>query len=264
MSNNETAIKQLRKLNLSTDEAVIYLELLKGPATHLRLSRRTGINRTKVYRMAEELEKRSLIARRTDDRGTFLVAADPSTLEVELVTNEERLKRQWTVFGQLMPTLSALQRNDRNAFVVRTYEGEEGLKQMCWHELNSKGDVVAFGNGTIEQAVSDNEWALRHRERQIAAGYKTRDLINRDYTTSELPPLASEQLMKSGLYSCRVLSPDTIQFDSQTVIYNDTVAIYHWKHDQKVGIEIISPTYARMMRLMFEHYWQMADPLDKS
>ncbi|MGH7196305.1 MAG: TrmB family transcriptional regulator [Candidatus Saccharimonadales bacterium] len=250
-------IQQLQSLGLEPDEVKIYLELLSEPSTHLQLSRSTGINRTKVYRVVEELEKQSLVTRRTDDRGTFLVASDPATLEVSLVTKEEELKRQHELLHSLIPTLSHLQNKDSRAFVVRTYEGRAGLKQMCWHELKAKGEVVALGNGTIEQITSDERWALKHREYQIAAGYKTRDLVNFDYTKNELPELASKQLLASGLYSYRILPKEILTFDNQTIVYNDTVAIYHWKHDQRVGVEIISHTYAQMMRQVFEYYWAL-------
>jgi sugar-specific transcriptional regulator TrmB len=252
-------LKQLQRLSLTHDESLVYLELLEGPSTHLRLSRATNVNRTKVYRVIEMLEKRSLVSRRTDDRGVFLTAADPSALEVLLVTQEERMKQQRATLQSLVPTLSLLHNNDSRSFFVRTYEGNEGLKQMCWHELKAKGELVALGNGTIEQCTSDDRWAMKHRERQIAAGYATRDLINSDYTTNELPELASDTLIASKLYKSRLLSPDILKFDNQTVIYNDTVAIYHWKHDQKIGMEIVSPTYADMMRQMFYYYWELGE-----
>src|SRR6266403_1296888 len=138
LNNKSNLLAKLNKLNLSIPESKIYLELLKEPSTHLRLSHATGINRTKVYRIASELEKRSLIARRTDDRGTFLVATDPATLEVELISQEEQLKQKRAVLNQLLPALNTFRTKEHSGFVIRTYEGQAGLKQMCWHELKTK------------------------------------------------------------------------------------------------------------------------------
>src|SRR5688500_5123741 len=111
LNNKNTVLQYLKTLNLSQDEAKVYLALLESPKSHLELARETGINRTKVYRLADQLQKRSLITTRTDDRGTFLVAADPSTLEVELVTHEESLKQQRAIFDQLLPILSNIKRS---------------------------------------------------------------------------------------------------------------------------------------------------------
>jgi sugar-specific transcriptional regulator TrmB len=126
-NNNDSLLELLHQLNLEYDEAVIYLELLRGENTHLRLSKITGINRTKVYRIIDNLEMRSLVARHTDDRGTFLIATDPTTLEIALVTQEEKLKQQRAIFTQVLPQLETLKTNYKSAFIVRTYEGTEGL-----------------------------------------------------------------------------------------------------------------------------------------
>src|SRR5688572_15870670 len=118
MNNKDTIVEQLRTLGLSRDEAKLYLELLRGPSTHLKLAHATGINRTKVYRLADDLEKKSLITKRTDDRGTFLVAADPSTLGVELTTQEEKLENQRAAFEALLPVLNPIKKGDTSNFAV--------------------------------------------------------------------------------------------------------------------------------------------------
>ena len=121
MVNNQDILEKIRSFGLSTEEAKIYLELLQKPNTHLQLSRITGINRTKIYRLINDLEKKSLITRRTDDRGSFLVASDPKALEINLIAKEEQLKEQKSLFTQLLPTLSAIKSViDRDCFVVNT------------------------------------------------------------------------------------------------------------------------------------------------
>ncbi len=258
---NDKLIAGLRRLHLSRDEALIYLELLREPSTHLRLSRGTGVARTKVYRLIEQLEKRSLVARRTDDRGTFLVAADPSSLEIELVARESYLKQQRATLKELVPALATLQTTQDNTFVVRTYEGNRGFRQMCWHELKSKTDVLSLGGGTIEELIVDHRWAERHRALSVEAGYKVRELVNFGV---DMPTFTSNRRYIEKQYSCRGVPREAIPFDNQTVIYNDTVAIYHHRHEKKVGVEIISQSYADMMRAIFEYYWAQGAPFAAS
>lgn len=245
---------KLRQLGLELDEAKIYLELLRGPNTHLRLSYITSINRTKVYRIIENLEKRSLVSRRTDDRGTFLVAADPATLEVTLVTREERIKQQRTIFSQLLPELTLLKNQDKPTFMVQTYEGAEGLKQMCWHELKTSGELLSLGGQTIEDLVTNHRWAEKHRELTVEAGYFIREILNPDI---DLPTFTNNpEFMKR--YQYRKIASNSVYFNEQINIYNNTVAIYHWRENQKVGVEIISASYAGVMRRMFEDLWEAA------
>lgn len=257
--NNDNVIEQLRLLGLGTEAAKLYLELLKSPSNHLRLAHATGINRTKVYRIADDLEKRSLITKRTDDRGTFLVAADPSTLEVSLVTQEEKLKAQRLAFEKLAPILSSLKTGDTSSFVVHTYAGTEGFQQMLWHELKAKDELLLLGSGTITDLVPNERWGNKHRAMTVQADYTMRKIIN---PNEEDRPFTYEvQFMHR--FTHRTISKDILLLESQVSIYNDTVATYHWRNEQKVGVEIINKTYAQMMRQMFEHYWQLAEAAQK-
>jgi len=253
----DTTLKYLSSLDLSRDEAKLYLALLKSPQTHLELARVTGVNRTKVYRLADQLEKRSLISSQTDDRGTFLVAADPSTLEVELVTQEETLKNKRAIFKQLLPTLTDIKKQGASGplnFIIHTYEGVEGFKQMLWHELKAKNEVLVFGSGAIENLVPSKRWAEKHRAMSVEAAYKVRELLN--------PGKKGENFTKNTAfmkaYSKRYITEDILLMDHQIVVYNDTVATYCWQDGQKVGYEIINKAYATMLRQMFESYWQLS------
>jgi len=250
-------VEQLRTLGLQTDEARIYIELLKEPSTHLRLAHATGINRTKVYRLASDLEKRSLVTRRTDDRGTFLVASDPAGLEIEVTNREETLKEQRAALAQLLPALEAVQTKGKSGFVVQAYEGREGFKQMLWHELKTKGENLIFGSGTIDDLVSEGHWAEKHRELTVKASYTIRELMNPG--DKDKPFTLNDEFMER--YVHRRIPCETLRFENQVSIYNDTVATYHWRNNQKVGFEVIDAAYANMMRQLFEHYWQLAETI---
>lgn len=255
--NTATLTAALEEVGLTKDESTVYLELLKAPATYLQLSLATGINRTTLYRIASDLQHKSLVAKRTNDKGTFICATEPSTLEVDVVNEEEKILQKRKVLGDLLPHLNTIHNGDPSMFIVHTYYDQEGLKQMAWHELKTEGEVLSLGNGTIEDMMGDSRWAYRHRQRQVESGYHVREIVNKGYG-DELPALASDQLLSSGLYQFRILPKEMTEFDSQTIVYNDTVAIYHWKHNQRVGVEIVSPTYAAMMRQIFEAYWKIA------
>jgi DNA-binding MarR family transcriptional regulator len=251
--NKDNILQRLKSLNLSSDEAHIYLELLKGPATHLKLARATGVNRSKVYRVAEQLEKRSLVNVRSDDRGTFLIASDPATLEIELVTEEENVKSKRQSFESLLPFLQLIKNNDVSSFIVHTYEGEEGFKQMLWHELKTKGENLMFGRASLSDLVSNKRWISQHQARMEQAGYEASDirvLVN--------PGETGKLFTITTNYHSREVPKDIMLLENQIATYNDTVAIYHWRHEQKVGVEIINSALAQTMRQVFTRYWDLS------
>jgi sugar-specific transcriptional regulator TrmB len=257
-NNNDMILQRLKSLNLSNDEARIYLELLRGPATHLKLARATGVNRSKVYRVADQLEKRSLVSVRSDDRGTFLIASDPATLEVELVTEEENIKTKRQAFESLLPVLNLVKGNDASSFIVHTYEGEEGFKQMLWHELKTKGENLMLGRASLSDLIGNERWIRQHQERMSQSQYSDqsiRVLVNPSDDDRKIFTLATN-------YQYRVLPVDTLLLENQIATYNDTVAFYHWRHQQKVGVEIVNKALAQTVRQMFNHYWELAPPAE--
>lgn len=248
-------LEKLRKFDLTNEQSTLYLELLRGPNTHLRLAHATGINRTKVYRLVSDLEKRSLIVKRTDDRGTFLVAADPATLEIDLVNKEEKLKSARRAFAELLPLIGTLRGDRADDFVVHTYHGLDGFKQMLWHELKTKGESLVFGNGTLDELISDEKWAEKHRAMTVKANYRVREILNPDTKT---PIFTQVDNFLAKHYSARFISSKLMSFRQQIAVFNNTVAIYGWKEERKVGLEIINQSFANMMRQNFEHFWELA------
>lgn len=249
--NDMIVIQLLTELNLTQDEAKLYLEALRRPGNHAQLSQRTGINRTKVYRLVDALEKRGLIVRSSDDRGLFLNAADPVTLELLLIDQEEKLLKQRGAFSRLETALNGLDKRREASFIVHTYDNFEGMKQMQWHELKTKGELLVLGNVTVEQLVGSHAWAERFRALAAEANYKTRELINQPYAA--MPFTSCHKFL--SLYEGRNISEDQLPINTPIVIYNDTVATYHLGNRGNFGIEIISRVYAKTMRSIFEHYW---------
>ncbi|MDQ5913916.1 MAG: HTH-type transcriptional regulator, sugar sensing transcriptional regulator [Patescibacteria group bacterium] len=258
MLNNKNDIKKyLTAYGLSTDEAKVYLALLEKPLSHLELARKTGVNRTKIYRIADDLEKLSLVKTEQLDSGKLLSASEPKNLEVNLVSKEQELKNKRAVLNELLPSLDGI--FNRTAedlkFSVSTYEGVAGMKQMLWNELKTKGEILVFGSGTLEDLVGSKRWAEAHRQKTLDVDYKIREINN--HGKKPIKFTSNPKFYEN--FNRRHISEDTINLEQQIAIYNDTVGVYHWRDDQKVGTEIHNKAYANMMRQVFENYWELAE-----
>lgn len=253
MNTTDHIIEQLGILGFTREEAILYIELLREPSTHLRLSQVTGINRTKVYRLADALEKRSIIARRIDDRGTFLVAKDPEALEIGVVDLEEQILEKRRVLGGLLPKLAALDADrQENKFTLQSYEGEEGFKQMLWHELRAQDEILYIGNSLLEDLVESRNWTERYRQMVCDKAIKVRALLHdrpEDFTAN----YAYKTKYTKRLY----VKPEILAIDNQIVIYNNVVATYAFESGKKVGFEVMNTGHAHMMRQIFERYWSL-------
>lgn len=259
LNNKNNILISLRRLGLNADECKVYLTLLQEPLSHLEIARKTGVNRTKVYRIADELEKRGLITENQDETGRQLATNDPANLEIVLKTEEEQIESKKAVLKHILPQLQQLFVSGDiprdTDFEVNTYEGIAGFKQMLWNELKTKKEILIFCSGTIQDLVNSPRWAEKHREKTLEAGYKIREIINPDGKPSEF---TKNKDFMAYSYQRRHISEDVLPLAHQLCIYNNTVAIYHWRDGKKVGAEIINKSFADMQRAIFESYWRLS------
>jgi sugar-specific transcriptional regulator TrmB len=250
--------KDLMQLGFSYDECQIYLTLLsEGKSSHLKLHRSTGITRSKVYRIVEQLEHRGLVTHHTDDTGRFLVASDPDNLTIQLTAEEEELEHRRQIISSIIPDLTKIKNlKDNTTFSVREYEGDDGFRQMLWQELKAEKEILVLGGATVEELAPNPRWAERHRAATIEAGYITREILNE---RSWDLPFTSHDAFKD-VYSQRYISKNVLNLGCQITIFNDTTNIYHWRNNQRIGIVVMSPDYTMMMRQFFEMIWLLGAP----
>ncbi len=255
MNKDGDLLAYMREVGFSSVEARVYLELLKTPATHAQLSLLTDINRTTLYRLVRKLEKRGLVTKRVDDRGSFLIAADPATLETDILSQESRARQQRTALLHLLPKLEAIKLGYAADFAVQFYEGTDGLKRMLWHELKAINECVCIGGETLENLIDDRRWAEEHRQHTVEAGYVLRELSNPGVTPSQF---TDNKTFLEEHYALRIIPRSVVPINHLTTAYNNTVAIYNVYEGRRMGIEIVSKTYAETVRSIFEIFWNQA------
>jgi biotin operon repressor len=244
----------LGSLDFSDGEALVYYELTRrGPLTHLQLARATGISRTRVYRIIEQLQTKGVVTKKTDDDGAAIVANAHETLELALVAEAEKLQNQQQTYMRVEPLLTELAAASLPPlnFSIRTYDGVNGFKQMLWNELKTQGELLAFGDGTIEDLVGSRQWSEKQREMTVQKGYRIREIAN-----SPIVPTKNRDFADK-ITTCHI-DEAILPLRHQIIIYNDTVSTYCWRDGQKTGVEIINHPYAQIMRAMFERYWNLA------
>ena len=260
MDSKNGILLNLSRMGINRDQSKVYIYLLEnGASSHLAIARGTGINRTKVYRLVDDLEKLSLATVSIDDTGKKILPASPKNLEVKMAEVESKIEAQKAALAQALPKLTRMFKNQDAdlKFSVNTYEGVSGFKQMLWNELKAKGELLGFGSGTIEDLVQSRSWAEKHRQKTLDSGYSIREIVNPGKKKIKFTN-------NSDFYTKfhrRSIGEYRLNLQHQTIIYNDTVAVYHWRDDQKVGFEVINKAYADTMRQIFESYWEQAEEL---
>ena len=252
MENNSLIALRLQQLGLSNDEASIFMSLVDAPKTLLEVSRATGIHRSTVYRIVDELMQRSIVHEVTTNDGKMIAAANPEALELLVVDQEKIAATRRSTFQQLLPLLKDMQGRD-DAFAVRTYKGVAGAKQMLWNELRTKTGILIFTCAPMEVRFG-SRWPEKYRAEIIRRGIVQRGIENPGIYTSPL-----SQLPRHDQHYIRRLIPrDVLSIDHELTIHDDTISLYNSWHDHtQLGTEIKNPFLANFMRQIFEHYWAL-------
>lgn len=241
---------ELERLGLSADQSQVFMVLVESPKTLLEVSRITGISRSSVYRIADDLTKKSLLHEVTLENGTILTGANPEALEILVVNQEAAAEQIRGAFEQFLPMLHTLQGSD-NDFSIKTYNGIGGLKQMLWNELQSKSEVLVFSSGMLEDLVN-TRWAQKYRQA----------IIDRDLHVRTIEPgLPESSVVYAGYgsnHAVRYVDNSVLPIQLEVSIHDDTISIYNsLAHHIRIGTEITNPFFALFMRGVFEQYWAL-------
>ena len=251
---NKDELRQyLQKLGLTAQVATIYLDLLEhGEGTPLSISRRTGINRTKVYREIEEMSQLKLITQEVGDNTTKISPAPIERLEEILKQKQQGVAELSNNWGEATTLLSQLQVIHQAETKVKYYKGKSGIEQMVWNVLKAKHEIVGYPFRDLSHFVGEKfmaSFATEFKRRKLSM----RDIYSDEYISSK--PIDNDW---GGSIDSRYLPGDILSIPHQTDIYDDVVTFYSWNEGEVWGSEIYNPKVAQMQKQLFELAWEKA------
>lgn len=252
MSKNiDTLTSQLSSLGLSEEEIKVYLALVEGRGdTALALARVTGLARTRVYRLLDNLIAHCFVVTKLGGRGSRFVAAPIDSLDFLLFDREHELVKLRSLLPALKAGLSELSEKPADSSQVLYYHGLEGLKQVTYNSLRASGELLTFEIGTMNDFLSEKE-AENLREKFVTNQIHTRTLTNATY----LYPWTDVAEMVEKYWQIRHLAPGKHPFQFEILIYNDVYCMYRYHGSDIFCVEIHSQELADMQRQLFEYLW---------
>lgn len=251
------------KLGLSSEIADIYIALYAYEAqTISELARHSGVERTRIYRLMDELKASNLVEIETQYKKSIFRAAPITNLQILISKKEQEVRELHADLAKLRSSLeySSLA---SPATRVQVYQGVDGIKQMVWNETKGSSENLSILYENMQARTGRaffERWVRRCNERSIAF----RSIISDHFVTTQkqwYKKHGNERLAYwQGLYV-----PDSIfAITHSTVIYDDVTAYYNWKDGKVFGIEIHNAEIATAQRTFFELAWQLGVPFDDS
>lgn len=247
-----------QNLGFSEEEVGILTTLgTYGSQTVLELSRAARINRTKVYRLVEELKKQGVVEEIVDEYRQLVKLVDLHKLDLIIKEREAKSKLLRDTFLNIQSLLSLSQEAHQPGTRVIFHRGEEGIRQMVWNTLSAKKEVVGYTFRSLDEVVGKkfaDEWHEEFVRRRLVF----RDIYSDSYLESvKKHPHPHSQVEKKYLKG-RYIPKSILDVNHQVDIYNEVVAYYNWFEGEVFGVEIYNAKVARLQKQLFEIVWKMA------
>lgn len=226
----------------------------KGPLTILEAARATGIERTALYRLMDDLTSQGLIEEVLEHKSKRLRAVTPDKIKDMLVNKKQRVEKLETEFSEFEKIINSLPQN--NSTQVRYYRGMAGIKQILWNETKAQREVIGYTYRNLQEVVGQKyfeEYARELEKNRVIS----RDLRCDSFLESTESPVFRRRHIEQSEW--RYLPESVMHLTHNLDVYNDVVAMYYWQNNEVFGIEIQNQLIADMQRSIFETLWKLAE-----
>ena len=260
--------EQLQTLGLQKHEAQVYLALLElGQGTVSDISKAAQLNRTTGYDILERLSLYGLANRTTSgNKKTMYIVEPPFRLKQYLENKkhqaEHRLEQADGVVAQLQNVYKK-----ENKPVIKFFEGREGIKNIYWHTLESKGtiysilDLGVYLSGT-DQAYYD-KFGKDYAKERARLGVKEKALVvknsagERFFATTYQDNLANRKVTEYRWLKKNFESIPAAEVN----IYDDVVMGVLAKPGENAAFEIKNSSFANSLKIIFELAWEQGEKI---
>lgn len=251
--NKRELTKYLIDLGIEAEQVDVYLALVeKGEGTPLSISRQTGINRTKVYRLLEQMEVQKLIVLEVGEHTTLVSPAPVEQLQALLRAKQAGIAELSSGWGEVASAIEQMKIEKKSETRVKFYHGKTGIEQMVWNVLKAKNEIVGYTFRDLSQYVGAkfmNSFVEEFKRRNLSM----RDIYSDEYLESK--PVDNNW---AGKIDSRYLPGEILSIPHQMDTYDGVVSFYSWNEGEVWGTEIYNEKVAQMQRQLFELAWEKA------
>lgn len=256
--NPEALIREyLTNLGLEADIVTLYVALsVRSPQTISELARSSGVERTRIYRLLDELKASSLIEIDEEYARGLLSAAPITNLEIVLSGKEQQLNDMRERLPAVVEALQQTATASHDA-TVQFYRGAQGCRQLLWNETHATTEVLSVLADTV-QARTDARFFERWADQLNQQDITLRSIVDDHFQASLAEWYGPDVQTRLKNWQSRYVSPDVFAITTNTVIYDDVVAYYSWNGRETFGVELHSQPIADSQRQFFELLWSQA------
>lgn len=247
---NEKLESLLKKLNLSENEAKVYLAALDlGPTTITKLAAKAGVERATVYALLERLREKGLAAEDAKDYSRDVQVEAPDKL-VWLIKRKKRLlAEEEHELNELLPDwLSQVNARGKQP-KVRFYEGKEQFINVFDSALEeAKDKMYFFGAASLFVDLISYQFEKDWIKKRVRKNIHIDILVHKTSLTEQFK---SDD--KKEKRTTRFLPAD-MKFEGSFMLWSHKVAF--WNPIIPLAIVIEDQVVADMLQAVFKGLWK--------
>ncbi|OIO54499.1 hypothetical protein AUJ46_03015 [Candidatus Peregrinibacteria bacterium CG1_02_54_53] len=242
-------ISELQSLGLPLEEAKVYYALLQLGGSYVSaIARKADVHRVVCYKILDELAAKGLVSSFLKNGIRHFAIESPTIL---VRKEQEKLERAEKLLPELLSVTNALAYKPK----IQYYEGLEGMKNIFEETLTAKSELLGYTNLEDIPKVIPPDFLRDYAERKIAKGIKTRMLSPHTQKSLRYLETYYPKGFDTNLVEILFVNPREFHFEYEITIYNEKVAILSLNPEERMGLIIESPIYARTQRAVFQLAW---------
>lgn len=242
----------LANIGLTPDQASIYLALLNnGPQSASGLAKLSGIKRTYIYYLCQELIKENLVSLTQQGKTTIFMPLSPDNLITRAEDIKTKAQTTLSSLESILPELNSKYRLTSSKPVVSYFEGLDGVKKVYRDTLTATTPILAL----VETNAVDPEVYAWVTKEYVKDRVKSQISVQAIVTTGDMSKdyVSKDEL---ELRETKQISSKEYPFEQELNIYDDKVAfINHRAGEKLLGIIIHDHTIATTLRSWFNLTW---------
>lgn len=236
----------LLRAGLHEKEVSIYLALLALKTGRVTtIAKASKQSRSHTYLVLQSLEEKGLVSHIERGKILHFTAEPPERLLQYAGDREEDWKQTKTLLEGALPYLKSLTPLLADQPRVTTLHGLDGMKQVYRDVLLQPGFCAFFNAEMMFNAFGGNAVTMLFGEQKLHG----REL----FVDNAGAQRYLKEIEQDDEYEVRLL-PKSMQFLSEMVIYENTVALFAYD-DQLTIVKIENKNFADTFRALFEGLW---------
>ena len=244
--------ESLEKIGFNEKQIIIYTLIIEsGKITAAKIAKRTGINRTTVYSILEQLVDKGFIAEDRAGQAKYFLANGKTELEEIYRREVQKVKNKKEIFQEIIKEIALIPKSTSYSIPKIRFYDEIHLKDALYKQKDKWiQSVIDTGQDSLWGFI-DPTWNENFKDWITYYWEKSPDNLSAHFLTNDLGK--TENLTEKRKF--KVIDAEKHHFTANQVVLGEYVIFVVTSSKPRYMVEIHDAVITHNMREMFKMFW---------